>query len=100
MDVSKDMILGFDAILNLQQQIDAPRPVPTLALVSMPYRRSVRDENINPLRNFLPLFAQRLASVQVEGPVTKTRLPWRPVDLESLYLIRLIFKVDTIGEGG
>jgi hypothetical protein len=100
MDVSEDMILGFDAILNLQQQIDTPRPAPTLALVPMAYRRSVRHENINTLRNFSPLFAQWLASVQVERPVTKTRLPWRPVDQESLYLIRLIFKADTIGEGG
>jgi hypothetical protein len=47
MHVSKDMVLGFDAILNLHQKIDAPRAVPALALVPVPYRRPVRDKNIN-----------------------------------------------------
>ena len=51
-------------------------------------RRAVSDEDVDVIRDHRPLLGKLRTAVQVEGPIEKSRLPWRSVDMQAVYLDR------------
>ena len=48
------------------------------------------DENVSLFRDLAPYFPERFASRQIKAPVTKFRLPWRPVNVVAFNLQSLV----------
>ena len=55
MNVSENMHLGPDFVLNRVQQIHTPRPVTIEAQIAVTQRRSMREKHIDTIRDAIPL---------------------------------------------
>ncbi len=85
--------------LDLAEEVDAAGTVAVVALVAVANGRPVRDENVRAGRNPLPILRNVVATVQVEGPVIKGRLPRAAPDPHALNLAPLVLQIP-LAKGG
>ena len=107
MDVSKDMIVGFDSLHNLLQEIctarSSDRDKVSLVIlpethVSNPHGRTVSDQDLSVIRNILPCPPQLISTTSLKGRVTMEWSAGTSIELDSQDLSSLILKIGTVGE--
>lgn len=73
----KNMILGFDPLLNGIEQLQTACPASVGAQVPVAQGRAMGNEDVHAFRDEIPLVQTRLASREVECPVAEFWLPVR-----------------------
>lgn len=90
--VPKHVVPGLDALLHRRQQLNAAGAHPRAAQVAVADGGRVRHQDVQVLRDLLPLFQAVLAALHVERPLAELGLPGRAVDFEPVQLDALVLR--------
>lgn len=96
MDMAEDVVARLDSALYGSQQLYAARTDARAAQVPVAHRWRVRHQYIRRVRDLPPLAEARLAAGQVERPLAELRLPWSPIEVQTVNVNCLVLQVSAV----